>query len=163
MSGPSPQHLKEAKSPFPLHEKENSYGCLLVDNKRVEKSLSLSSPFSSSRDRREINSHEKKRGRSSVSFKRRVWSSPQLSTRHEQPSTSSSETRKEPPAGFFWQKKTFQKRRSVHLGRSSFHLKRNERLPLLARENKSSARLQKEEESFLQVHEKEEKKLMSCR
>ena len=47
----------------------------------------------------------------------------------------------------------------------SFHLKRNERLPLLARENKAppAYRLQKEEESFLQAHEKEEKKLMSCR
>ena len=44
LAGPLPQHLKEAESPFQLHDqKKASSVCLLVDNKR-EKS-SWSSPF----------------------------------------------------------------------------------------------------------------------
>ena len=40
LAGPLPQHLKEAESPFQLHEKEKSSGCLLVDNRREKSSLS---------------------------------------------------------------------------------------------------------------------------
>ena len=62
---------------------------------------------------------------------------------------------KSPQQVSFGKRKLFWKRLSVHLGKSSFHLKRIGRLPLLAREDRASPSLQKEEESFLQVHEKE--------
>ena len=43
LAGPLPQHLKEAESPFQLHEEKKSSVCLLVDNKREQNSWS--SPF----------------------------------------------------------------------------------------------------------------------
>ena len=44
---------------------------------------------------------------------------------------------KRPQQVSFGKRELFWKRRSVHLGKSSFHLKRNERLPLLARQDRA--------------------------
>ena len=45
LAGPLPQHLKEAESPFQLHEEKKSSVCLLVDNKREQNSWSPPFPL----------------------------------------------------------------------------------------------------------------------
>ena len=76
-----PQHLKEAESPFQLHEEQESSVCLLVDNKREQSSWSSALPLQEIEERQLSRSED----RAPVTFKRRDWSSPQPSTRHEQP------------------------------------------------------------------------------
>ena len=114
LAGPRPQHLKEAESPFQLHEEQESSVCLLVDNKREQSSWS-SRQLSRSEDR------------APVTFERRDWSSPQPSTRHEQPCPRPLK-QEQSPLGVL-----LAKRLPLLLANSSDHLKRNEWLPLPAR------------------------------
>ena len=123
LAGPLPQHRKEAESPFQLHEEKESSVCLLVDNKREQSSWSSVLPLQEIEERQLSRSED----RAPVTFKRRDWSSPQPSTRHEQPCPRSLK-QEQSPLGVL-----LAKRLPLLLATSSFHLKRNEWLPLLAR------------------------------
>ena len=147
----STRRTREKRAPLPRHRQEMSssslYGhrkrspgrsstaasqrarevlaCLLVDKKREMSSLSF------------LLLLQKIEDRPPLTFKRRAWSCPQPSTRNEQLSTLASGTSKKLLQVTLGKRKVFSKGFPLALGESSFHLKRNEGLPLLAREDRA--------------------------
>ena len=136
LAGPLPQHFNQAESPFQLHEEKESSVCLLVDNKREKSSWSSAVPLQEIEERQLSRSED----RAPVTFKRRDWSSPQPSTRHEQPCPRPLK-QEQSPLGVL-----LVKRLPLLLANSSLHLKRNEWLPLLARKGISPPAYKKRRE-----------------
>ena len=95
LAGPLPQHLKEAESPLQLHD---------------QKKLAPSASWSTIRERRAPGRPRflfKRENRAPLTVKRRDWSSPQPSTRHEQPCSRPLKQQQSPLRATFGKKTSF--------------------------------------------------------